>query len=103
MDFLTAVADEAGTAFVSEFAERGVWTPAGGAAVKVCGIFDRISEVTDIGEMIQMDGVAAMYTIETAAFPGVALGDLITARGEDYRVVGVEPDGTGNTKLILGI
>ena len=103
MTLLEAIAHEAGTVFSAEFAEDAVYTPAGGSARTIPVIFDRISEVTDIGELIQMDGVAATANVESAAVPEVAQDDQLAARGHDYRVVGVEPDGTGRTMLILGI
>ena len=103
MELLDAIAVEAGQAFVNEFSETGTWTPAGGSGVSIRGIFDRLSEVTDIGEMIALDGVAATLTIESAAYPGIARDDAIDIRGNTYKVVGVEPDGTGHTRLILGI
>ena len=102
MTLLAAISREASTAY-TDFAESVMWTPAGGSATQVEGIFDRLSEVTDIGEMIQMDGVAAMLDIDDASVPGVALGDVVVARTITYRVVGVEPTGTGRTKLVLGI
>lgn len=103
MDFLTAVAAEAGEAFISEFSEVVDYLPAGGTAVGISGIFDRISDVADIGALVQADGVAATLTATTASLPAVALGDMVTARGDSYRVVGIEPDGTGHTMLVLGI
>ena len=103
MQLLEAIAVEAGEAFISEFSETGTWTPAGGSGVSIRGIFDRISEVTDVGEMIALDGVAAYLDIETAAYPGVARDDVVDIRGNTYKVVGVEPNGTGHTRLILGI
>ena len=103
MELLDAIAAEAGDAFISEFSEVGTYTPAGGSAVQIRGIFDRQAEVTDLGEMIELDGVAAVLVIEAAAFPNVARGDAVSIRGNDYQVVGIEPDGTGHKRLILGI
>ena len=102
MNLLEDIAREATVSF-SDFDESGTWTPAGGSSKVVCGIFDRISEVTDIGEMIQLDGVAAMIDVATVDVDGVALGDAFVVRANNYRVVGIEPDGTGRTKLVLGI
>ena len=53
--------------------------------------------------MIQMDGVAATLNVADSNAPAVARGDGIEARGISYKVVGVEPDGTGRTMLVLGI
>lgn len=85
------------------FAEPGVFTPAGGQARSVTGIFDRVSELSDIGEIIEADGVGATYNVHAADFADAAIGDALTVRGYDYRVVGLEPDGTGRTVMVLGV
>lgn len=102
MGLLDVIADDAVSSF-ADFDESGDWTPVGGSVVRVAGIFDRESEVTDIGEMIQRDGVAASFNVATVKIPGAAIGDAFSIRGYDYRVVGIEPDGTGRTILVLGI
>ena len=103
MALLDAIAAESVAVFSAEFAEEVAWTSGGGSSSTVRGIFDRISEVQDIGEMIQMDGVAAMFNAATVDVPGVKHGDTVVARGTTYKVVGVEPDGTGRTVVVLGI
>lgn len=103
MDLLEAIEAESRTVFTGEFAEDGTFTPAGGSARSVSGIFDRISELTDIGELIQADGVAATYNVHAADFTDAALGDAMSVRGSDYRVVGLEPDGTGRLVMVLGL
>jgi hypothetical protein len=103
MELLAAIDRDVGNAFIRDFAERAIYTPAGGAARYVAVVFDRVSEVTDIGEMLQMDGVAAYVNCTTSDIPEVALGDVMSVRGSDYRVVGNEPDGTNITRLQLGI
>ena len=99
---LDAIAREA-RVFGADFCESASWTPAGGSARAICGIFDRSSDVQDIGAMIEVDGVAAMLNVSDEMIPGVLRGDLITVRSLDYKVVGIEPDGTGRTILVLGI
>jgi hypothetical protein len=107
MTLLADIARESVESF-SDFDEDVTWTPAGGSATTIPAIYDRISEVTDIGEMLQREGVAAMIDVATGyisnpARPGIAHGDVMIVRGSTYRVVGIEPDGTGRTKVILGI
>ena len=103
MDFLGYVDREAAMVFTSEFAEAAPVTPAGSAAREVRGIFDRVSELSDIGEIIESDGVAASFNVYSSSVSDVARGDAVSIRGYDYRVVGIEPDGTGRTVLVLGI
>ena len=101
--FLAAVAAEAGATFSAEFTESAVYTPQGGAARGIAGIFDHVSEVTDIGAYIEADGVSATFDVATADLSAPVLADSITVRGYAYRVVGIEPDGTGRTILVLGL
>ena len=94
--------------FSAEFTEVATYTPAGGAARSIAGIFDHISEVSDIGALIEADGVAATFNVATSQVPGITLADAATAstvevRGQSYRVVGIEPDGTGRTVVVLGL
>lgn len=102
MPLLDHIAAEASTAF-GEFAESVTWTPQGGSAQYIGGIHDLESELLDIGEIIEADGVAARLDVPTESVPGIALGDAVTVRGTTYRVVGHEPDGTGRTMLVLGV
>lgn len=102
MDFLEAVRREASTV-PSELHETATWTPAAGVASRVAGIFDRVSEVSDIGAYIEADGVSARFNVATDSVDGVALGDMLSVRNYDYRVVGTEPTGRGRTVLVLGL
>ena len=99
---LDHIAREART-FAADFYEAATWTPAGGSATAIRGIFDRNSDVQDIGAMIEMDGVAAMLNVSPEDVPGVARGDVVVVRNVTYQIVGIEPDGTGRTMLVLGI
>lgn len=100
---LDAIAREVPRAFVAEFAEEARYTPAGGVERRVSLVFDHEADPQDIGEMVQMDGRAAVAMMQTVAIPEMAIHDAMTVRGQVYKVVGVEPDGTGVTRVILGI
>ena len=102
MNFLAAATAEA-SSVPSELWETGTWTPAGGAAKFIDGVFNRVSEVTDIGAYIEADGVSARFNVATSVVPGVALSDTLDVRGYAYRVVGIEPTGRGRTVLVLGL
>lgn len=102
MGFLDHVEAEAQTAW-REFAESVVWTPQSGPARTVQGVVDRVSELSDISEVVQYDGVAVTVNFPTAFIPGIARGDGVTIRGEAYRVIGLEPDGTGRTIVVAGV
>ena len=66
-------------------------------------IFDREAEITDIGEMVQVGGVAASARIATSDVPDIQQGDQMQVRGATYNVIDPEPDGTGMTILRLGL
>lgn len=102
MNFLAAATSDA-SRVPSELWETATWTPAGGAATFIDGIFNRVSEVTDIGAYIEADGVSARFNVATVAVPGVALSDVLEVRGYAYRIVGIEPTGRGRTVLVLGL
>jgi len=103
MKLLDAIATESVSAFTAEFAEEVEYTPSGGVQRSLFAIFDRASDVTDIGEMIQRDGLAAVALVADSLVPEMARGDVVTARGVTYSVIGHEPDGTGMTRVELGI
>ena len=105
MNLLDAIAAESAAVFANpqEFGEYGTFTPAGGTARNVIGVFDRISELTDIGDLLAADGVAATYNVHAADFEDAALGDVLAIRTYTYRVVGLEPDGTGRLVMVLGM
>ena len=103
MSLLAVIVADAGNAFVRDFSEKALYTPSGGSARYLSVVFDRLSEVTDLGEMLQMDGVAAYMHCSTADAEELAQRDVIVVRDSTYRVVGVEVTGTGITKAVLGI
>lgn len=102
MDLLSAARAEAATVPV-ELHEPATWTPAGGAARAVEGIYRQVSEITDIGGLLAADGVTARFDAASAALEGVKMHDTVTVRSRDLRVVGIEPNGRGRTILALGI
>jgi hypothetical protein len=46
-------------------------------------------------------GSAPVLTIQTSAVPAVAIGNAVVVNATNYTVVGIHPDGTGLTRLIL--
>lgn len=66
----------------------------GGTAVS--GIFDN-----GYAEAFGMDGSAPSLTLKSSAAAAAAHGTAVVVDGVNYTVQGIEPDGTGVTKLIL--
>ncbi len=46
-------------------------------------------------------GSTPVLMVQTASVPAVALGAAVVADSTNYTVVGIQPDGTGITRLIL--
>ena len=79
--------------FFLDFGITAVWE---GASVR--GIFD--SDYFDpLGNVVE--GNSPVFRCATADIVGVAHGDTLVAGAVTYKVVGVEPDGTGTTLLRL--
>ena len=104
MNLRDAIAVET-AAFVNEmeFGEAVRWSPAGGGVTWITAIVTLESDVQDIGEMIEMDGVAGFLDVRESAVPGIGKDDSVTVRGSVYRVVGEEPDGEGMVRIKIGI
>jgi 20S proteasome alpha/beta subunit len=72
------------------------YTPVGGVASSVNGIFDAEYE-----EALGMEGSAPVFACAAADVPNARHGDELRIDGVDYVVRGVRPDGTGWTRLIV--
>ena len=95
--------DEDLTAFFStdDFAVTATWTPDGGDPTTVTGIFDN-EYIEDIGGgEVDIEATHPMFLVKTADVPNVAQGDQLFVNDLYYRIVNVQPDGTGLTVLIL--
>ena len=84
----------------NDFAEEATYTPDGGDAQTVNGIFDLEYVDIDVGGL-PIAGLKATFTCSTDDIPGDSEGDALTVRGIDYTIMVCQPDGTGVTKLIL--
>lgn len=66
--------------------------------VSVSGIFENVFIDAD---GLGVAGTAPMFTCQSADVPGVVKGDPAVMNAINYTVVGIEPDGTGVTRLQL--
>lgn len=62
----------------------------------VYGIFDN-----EYAEASNVQGSNPTFTIKTSAIASPAHGDTLVISGTTYKIRGVEPDGTGVTRLQL--
>lgn len=65
-------------------------------AATVVGLFDG-----DYRDVLGVAGSAPVLTIPIASVAAVSIGDAVVANATNYTVVGIHPDGTGLTRLIL--
>lgn len=66
--------------------------------ITVNGLLD-LAYIEPLGNTVE--GRAPIFTCAEADIPAVAHGDTLDAAGRNYKVVGVEPDGTGVVVLRL--
>lgn len=89
---------------LAAFGEALIYRPAGRAAFETCGIFTAAhAEVARGGFGPGVSGAAPILTLPPDdAFPvAPSPGDLVTLRGDDWRVADVQRDGAGMARLIL--
>lgn len=86
---------------VDDFGVAATYTPAGGVASTVNGVFDNDFVEVDTGGSVTFAQQQATFMCRTADVSSAAEGDAITISGENYIVRIVQPDGTGMTNLIL--
>jgi hypothetical protein len=79
------------------------YTPGGGAAATVRGVFDRAYQRVEAGEAdVSSSGPAVFVTLaDLGSDPETDDGARVTVAGETYRIREVQPDGTGGAMLLL--
>ena len=97
-----ADAEQAVFFYTDDFATTASYTPSGGSASTVNGIFD--NEFFEVDPLSGVGVVSAQPRLfcTTADLPsGAASGDAITIDGTAYTVRVIQPEGTGVTTLVL--
>lgn len=88
-----------------EFGDSAVYTKAAGGSATFTGIFDAPHIAVDIGE-ISISDRRPTFLCRTSDIPSGAAGgdagDTLMVDGTTYRVVDLEPDGQGMTRIVLG-
>jgi len=85
---------------VSEHGTSANYTPSGGSASSITVIFRHDYFLEDVGN-VGVETQQAVITVQTSKVPGIAHGDLIEIDSTNYNVVGVRPDGTGISEIVL--
>jgi len=82
--------------------EDAVFTPSGGQAATIRGYYQEPYLEADIGIGIEdTDPSFTCLKVDLDNAGGVSHGDTLLYDGVTYNVTGIEPDGTGQIKLIL--
>lgn len=85
---------------VSEHGSAANYTPSGGSVSAITVIFRHDYYLEDVGN-VGVETQQAVITVQTSKVPGIAHGDLIEIDSTNYNVVGVRPDGTGISEIVL--
>lgn len=86
---------------VDDFGVAATYTPSGGGAVTVNGIFDHEYFAADAGGSVVVAIEQPRFLCRTADVASAAEGDALTVNATNYTVKVVEDDGTGITNLVL--
>ena len=70
----------------------------GAATIK--GIFDN-AFIADTQDGIEVETRVPQVTIKTSDISGLVHGDTLNINATVYNVIGIEPDGTGVTRVLL--
>ena len=85
---------------VDEHGTAANYTPSSGSASSITVIFRHDYYLEDVGN-VGVETQQAVITVQTSKVPGIAHGDLIEIDSTNYNVVGVRPDGTGISEIVL--
>lgn len=86
---------------VNDFGTSATFTPSGGSASTIVGIFDNPYLGADAGGMVEFSATSPTFTARDVDFPGVAHGDELVIGATTYLIREVMPDGTGITTVML--
>ena len=85
----------------NDFAVTASYTPQGGSSANILGIYDQEYLELDSGGSVAFAINQPRFQCDTASVPSAAEGDTLVVSGINYKIVVVQPDGTGVTTLVL--
>jgi hypothetical protein len=86
---------------LDDFADTATYTPVGGSASSVLGIFDAPQASRNATDLMDITIPSPQFVCRTADVPAAADGDEIIIRAVTYTVRVVLNDGTGVSTLVL--
>ncbi len=84
-----------------DWAVASTWTPSGGSATTVNGIFDREFYESDAGGTVPVVSEQPRFTCRKSDMSTVAAGDTLNVNSTNYSIEVVEDDGQGVVFLVL--
>lgn len=88
---------------IDEFAVAATYTPSGGSASTVNGVFDNETVPVEAGGFVPVHEEQPRFTCRTADVSGVSDGDEIVISGTTYTIRAWVHDGTGVSVLQLEV
>ena len=85
----------------ADFGQSATYTPNGGSASAINGIFDAGDGLVDIGGRVGVTSADPSFHCRTADVSSAVEGDALVTGGTDYTIRDVIDDGTGMTQLML--
>ena len=85
----------------SDFAQTATYTPSGGSASTINGIFDNGDGLVDLGGRVGVTAGDPSFVCRTSDVSSAAEGDALVTGSTNYTIRDVIDDGTGMTTLVL--
>ena len=84
-----------------DFGQSATYTPNGGSASTISGIFDAGDGLVDLGGRVGVTSGDPVFHCRTSDVSSAAEGDALVTGGNDYTIRDVIDDATGMTDLML--
>ena len=84
-----------------DFGVAGTYTPSGGSASTVNGIFDKDFSLVEVGNQVGLESNDPRFLCRSSDVPSVASGDTMVVNSVTYTIRNIEDDGQGMTTLAL--
>ena len=88
--------------FLSDFTVDGTYTPQGGGPSTIKVVFEnQYQSIEMLSEGVGVESTGPAATCKTSDVSTAKHGDTLAISGKIYYINGVQPDGTGLTRLLL--
>tara|TARA_Y100000996_G_C22499347_1_gene633745 strand:- start:63 stop:374 length:312 start_codon:yes stop_codon:yes gene_type:complete len=84
-----------------DFGTSATYTPTGGSATALKGIFDNDYETIDIGGFGGIQGTQPRFLVRSSDVASAIEGEPLVINAVNYQIKVIEQDGTGFSSLVL--